>query len=57
MIKVAIVKRQLLIVNFLCLLFFCLPFLATAQAEDVPRSINESTMVGIGGYNLRDTYL
>ena len=57
MIKVAIVKRQLLIVNFLCLLFFCLPFPATAQAEDVPRSINESTMVGIGGYNLRDTYL
>ena len=36
MIKVATVKRQLLIVNFLCLLFFCLPFLATAQAEDVP---------------------
>ncbi|MFQ9021697.1 MAG: DUF3316 domain-containing protein [Parabacteroides merdae] len=27
------------------------------EAEDVPRSINESTMVGIGGYNLRDTYL
>ena len=53
----ATVKRQLLIVNSLCLLFFCLPFPATAQAEDVPRSINESTMVGIGGYNLRDTYL
>lgn len=53
MIKVATVKRQLLIVNSLCLLFFCLPFPATAQAEDVPRSINESTMVGIGGYNLR----
>ena len=49
MIKVATVKRQLLIVNSLCLLFFCLPFPATAQAEDVPRSINESTMVGIGG--------
>ena len=53
----ATVKRQLLIVNSLCLLFFCLAFPATAQAEDVPRSINESTMVGIGGYNLRDTYL
>ena len=45
MIKVAIVKRQLLIVNFLCLLFFCLPFPATAQAEDVPRSINEGSAV------------
>ena len=52
-----IVNCQLSIVNFLCLLFLCLPFPATAQAEDAPRSTNESTMVGIGGYNLRDTYL
>ena len=52
-----IVNCQLSIVNFLCLLFLCLPFPATAQAEEAPRSTNESTMVGIGGYNLRDTYL
>ena len=33
-----------------------LPLSAQSQ-EDAFRSINESTAIGIGGYNLRDTYL
>lgn len=44
-----------------CLMFLflwmALPLVAQLDEEEVPRSINESTMVGIGGYNLRDTYL
>lgn len=44
-----------------CLMFLflwmALPLVAQSDEEEVPRSINESTMVGIGGYNLRDTYL
>ena len=39
---------------FLCL---ALPLMAQSDEDEVPRSTNESTMVGIGGYNLRDTYL
>lgn len=39
------------------LLWMALPLVAQSDEEEVPRSINESTMVGIGGYNLRDTYL
>lgn len=38
-------------------LWMALPLVAQSDEEEVPRSINESTMVGIGGYNLRDTYL
>lgn len=45
-----------------CLMFllFCsfLPLVAQTDEEDeMPRSTHESTMAGIGGYNLRDTYL
>ena len=44
-----------------CLMFLflwmALPLVAQSDEEEVPRSMNESTMVGIGGYNLRDTYL
>lgn len=44
-----------------CLMFLflwmALPVVAQSDEEEAPRSINESTMVGIGGYNLRDTYL
>lgn len=44
-----------------CLTFlflWCVLSLA-AQSDDqeIPRSTNESTMIGIGNYNLRDTYL
>lgn len=39
---------------FLCL---ALPLMAQSDEDEVLRSTNESTMVGIGGYNLRDTYL
>ena len=39
---------------FLCL---ALPLMAQSGEDEAPRSVNESTMVGIGGYNLRDTYL
>lgn len=38
-------------------LWMALPVVAQSDEEEAPRSINESTMVGIGGYNLRDTYL
>ena len=38
-------------------LWMALPIVAQSDEEEAPRSINESTMVGIGGYNLRDTYL
>ena len=31
--------------------------MAQSEEDEVPRSINESTMVGVGSYNLRDTYL
>lgn len=34
-----------------------LPLKAQSDENTVPQSTNESTMVGIGGYNLRDTYL
>lgn len=44
-----------------CLMFLflwmALPVVAQSDEEEAPRSINESAMVGIGGYNLRDTYL
>lgn len=44
-----------------CLMFLCLwvalPLAAQSDEDEIPRSTNESTMVGIGGYNLRDTYL
>ena len=39
---------------FLCL---ALPLMAQSGEDEAPRSVYESTMVGIGGYNLRDTYL
>lgn len=39
------------------LLWMALPLAAQSDEEEIPRSTNESTMVGIGGYNLRDTYL
>lgn len=45
---------------YLMFLLFCtiLPLVAQTDEEDeIPRSTHESTMVGIGGYNLRDTYL
>lgn len=44
---------------WLLLLFLCLvtPLWAQTDKEEIPRSTNESTMIGIGGYNLRDTYL
>lgn len=44
----------------LTLLFLCLTLSIAAQSEEgneIPRSTNESTMIGIGSYNLRDTYL
>ncbi|RHJ81022.1 DUF3316 domain-containing protein [Parabacteroides sp. AM08-6] len=44
-----------------CLVFllFCMAFSVVAQSEkeDISRSTNESTMIGIGSYNLRDSYL
>lgn len=47
--------------NTACLmfLFLCMAFGVAAQSdeEEIPRSTNESTMIGIGSYNLRDTYL
>ena len=45
---------QFSIFNFLLL---ALPLMAQSVEDEAPRSVNESTMVGIGGYNLRDTYL
>ena len=45
---------QLSIFSFLCL---ALPLMAQSEEDEVPRSINESTMVGVGSYNLRDTYV
>ncbi|WP_455644110.1 DUF3316 domain-containing protein [Parabacteroides sp.] len=47
-------KTTSLMFLFLCL---ALPLMAQSDEDEVPRSTNESTMVGIGGYNLRDTYL
>lgn len=43
----------------LMFLFLCMAFGVAAQSdeEEIPRSTNESTMIGIGSYNLRDTYL
>lgn len=40
-------------------LFLCMVGQLAAQSEeaDIPRSVNEATMIGIGGYNVRDTYL
>lgn len=40
--------------------FLCWALWGAAQSEEgneIPRSTNESTMIGIGSYNLRDTYL
>ena len=40
------------------LLFLCLLFPLTAQiGTDKPNSINEGTLIGIGGYNMKNTYL
>ena len=41
------------------ILFICSALSVAAQSDpkDEPWSTNESTMIGIGGYNLRDTYL
>lgn len=47
-------KTTSLMFLFLCL---ALPLMAQSDEDEVLRSTNESTMVGIGGYNLRDTYL
>ena len=47
-------KTTSLMFLFLCL---ALPLMAQSVEDEAPRSTNESTMVGIGGYNLRDTYL
>ena len=47
-------KTTCLMFLFLCL---ALPLMAQSGEDEAPRSVNESTMVGIGGYNLRDTYL
>ena len=33
------------------------PLMAQSDSDEIPRSTNESTMIGIGRYNLRDTYL
>ena len=46
------------IVASLISLFLCLSLSIKAQGDkETLYSINESTMIGIGGYNLRDTYL
>lgn len=44
---------------WLIFLLICPALLVAAQTDsgDVPLSTNESTMIGIGSYNLRDTYL
>ena len=44
------------------ILSFCLVFPLAAQTDknvedEIPRSVNEATMIGIGGYNVMDTYL
>lgn len=41
------------------ILLLCLVFPLEAQTNDgdIPRSMNEATMIGIGGYNVMDTYL
>ncbi len=46
----------------LMILSFCLVFPLAAQTDknvedEIPRSVNEATMIGIGGYNVMDTYL
>ena len=38
-------------------LLLAFPLMAQTEDDDTLRSVNESTMLGIGGYNLRDTYL
>lgn len=45
--------------GYLVFLLFCMAFSVVAQSEkeDISRSTNESTMIGIGSYNLRDSYL
>lgn len=47
-------KAIWLLMPFLCL---TTPLWAQTDKEETPRSTHESTMIGIGGYNLRDTYL
>jgi len=47
------IKNTLFLIPFLCL-FFSL----TAQTDtDRPYSINEGTLIGIGGYHIKNTYL
>ena len=46
----------------LMILFSCLVFPLAAQTDeseedDIPRSVNEATMIGVGGYNVMDTDL
>lgn len=41
----------------LLFLFLSFPLMAQSGEEETPRSVNESTLVGLGRYNLRDTYL
>lgn len=47
--------------NTLCLIILfwslALPVYAQSDEKEIPWSTNESTMIGVGGYNLRDTYL
>ncbi|MEG1543548.1 MAG: DUF3316 domain-containing protein [Tannerellaceae bacterium] len=41
----------------LLLLWTVCPIIAQSDDEEPPRSVNESTLVGVGGYNVKDTYL
>ena len=41
----------------LFLLFLASPAKAQSDGDEIPWSINSGTMVGIGSYNLMDTYL
>lgn len=46
------------IARLLCLfLFWGLPLVAQTEKKNEPYPVNEGTLVGIGGANLRDTYL
>lgn len=49
-------KATVCLTFFLC---FCLAHSLAAQGgyEDIPQSVNEATMIGVGGYNVMDTYL
>lgn len=47
-------KAACLLSLFLCL---ALPLAAQTEKKNEPWSVNEATLVGAGGYNLKDTYL